>query len=196
MRKRPREVRNVILMLGSSIFVAFLAVVILVYYLGSSGTYLLRNILISPETLQRTSFVHYDPKTSKEARFIFNKIEFVRAQSQGRQWGRYAVSRASYAEFYKKVANERSLPLLTDERVQQFDLIVPSTLTIFVRGRDNFNTSGDGILFQQVQFLDQDDLFRVELPPGRYGKDQWVYFRHPGIYKIVVQLFAPTLQMQ
>ena len=160
---------------------AFLVVTALVYYFGSSGTYLLRTILISPEVLEKVSFTRSDSK------FVFNKIEFVRAHSQGKGWGRFGVSVQSYAEFYKKVANERSLPVLTDEMLQQFKWITPSTLTISVRARDA------EAIFQQVQFLDQGDIFRVQLHRDRQ-QEEWVYFSYPGIYKIVTELFSPELK--
>lgn len=191
MKKERREVQNLILMFSSAVFVAFLVVVGVVYYFGSSGTYLLRNILVSPETLEKVSFKDYDPQTGKQGRFVFNKIEFVRAGMQGREWGRFAVSKQSYAEFYRRVSSQRSIPMLTDEIVAQFEQIAPSTLTIFARMGENGET-----IFQQVQFLDQGDLFRVQLRhpiERRSPRDEWIYFRYPGIYQEVVKLFAPTL---
>src|SRR5690606_41160640 len=118
MGKPRKEVQNLILMLSSAVFVAFVAVVGLVYYFGSSGTYLLRDILISPDAIQRISFTDYNPETGERAPFIFNKIEFIRAESRGREWGRYAVSKQSYEEFYNIVSYERSIPRISDAMVE------------------------------------------------------------------------------
>lgn len=190
MGKPRKEVQNLILMLSSAVFVAFVAVVGLVYYFGSSGTYLLRDILISPDAIQRISFTDYNPETGERAPFIFNKIEFIRAESRGREWGRYAVSKQSYEEFYNIVSYERSIPRISDATVEQFEIIVPSTLTIFVQARDNKGTQENGFIFQRVEFLDNEDVFRVQM---RDDQGTWVYFSYPGIYNKIVELFAPTL---
>ncbi|MCH9625864.1 MAG: hypothetical protein S4CHLAM123_10480 [Chlamydiales bacterium] len=194
MKKERNEVRNLILMLSSAIFIAFVVVVGFIYYLGSSGTYILSNILVSPETLERVSFSDYDSQTGKQARFVFNKIEFVRADMQGKDWGRFAVSPQSYAAFYKQVSSLRSLPKVTDEMVNQFDLIIPSTLTILAQARDNEGPSQGTMIFQQVEFIDGGDLFRLRLHSRGdldRGKEEWIYFRSRGIYKKVIELFAP-----
>jgi hypothetical protein len=190
MGKPRKEVQNLILMLSSAVFVAFVAVVGLVYYFGSSGTYLLRDILISPDAIQRISFTDYNPETGERAPFIFNKIEFIRAESRGREWGRYAVSKQSYEEFYNIVSYERSIPRISDAMVEQFEIIVPSTLTIFVQARDNKGTQETGFIFQKVEFLDNEDVFRVQM---RDSQGTWVYFSYPGIYNKIVELFAPML---
>lgn len=167
MKKERREVRNLILMLSSALFIVFVVVVGLVYYFGSSGTYLLRNVLISPEALERVFF-------------------------DGKGASKKAVSPQSYAAFYELVASERSLPHVTDGIVAQFDQIVPSTLTIF-RARDN-SEKGD-MVFQQIQFIDNGDLYRVQLRSLNQDKpiqEEWIYFRTPGIYKKVFKLFGYT----
>ncbi len=178
---KPKEVQNLIFMLSSGVFVAFLIVAALVYFYGSSGTHRVRSILISPDALEKISFGNKEGSS----RFVFNKIEFVRADSHGKGWGRYAVSQQSYASFYKLVAGERSLPHISDEMIRQFDTIAPSTLTIFVQPRDNDQHQA---FFQEVEFLDQEDVFRVKI---QGEGDTWVYFRSPGIYNRAIELFAP-----
>ncbi len=190
MNKPRKEVQNLILMLSSAVFLAFLIVVGLVYYFGSSGTYLLRDVLISPDALKRISFSDYDQETGERSPFVFNKIEFIRAESRGREWGRYAVSKESYEEFYNLVSHERSIPQVSDQMIEQFETIVPSTLTIFVQARDNKGTRENGFIFQRVEFLDREDVFRVQM---RDSQGSWIYFSYPGIYNKVVELFAPTL---
>ncbi|MCC5832149.1 MAG: hypothetical protein JJU12_03805 [Chlamydiales bacterium] len=189
MNKPRKEVQNLILMLSSAVFVAFIAVVALVYYFGSSGTYLLRDLLISPEALKRISFTDYDPETGERSPFVFNNIEFVRAERSGRDWGRYAVSKESYEEFYKLVSQKRSIPQISDEMISQFEIVAPSTLTIFVQARDNKGTREKGFVFQQVEFLDDADLFRVLM---RDSPGTWVYFTYPRAYNQVIELFAPS----
>jgi hypothetical protein len=189
-KKTRREVRNLILMLSSAVFVAFIAVVGAVYYLGASGTYRLRDVLASPRTLENISFADSKSTASGRESFVFNKIEFVSADMHGRNWGRFAVSLESYAAFYDRVSHERSVPIVTEDMIAQFSRIVPSTLTIFVTEKGYEN------IFQQVQFIDGGDFFRVQLrsfaQPGEWS-EMWIYFLHPGIYKEITELFAPTL---
>ncbi|NGX60842.1 MAG: hypothetical protein K940chlam9_00314 [Chlamydiae bacterium] len=191
MSGKKKELQNLIILLGSSVFVGFVAVVGLLYYFGSSGTYLLRNVLISPDAIEKVPF------QNKDSPFVLNKIEFETVDMQGRQWGRYAVGLESYRAFYEMVENERSVAQLTDEMLNQFQTISPSTLTIFVQSRDTTRFQGDGWVFQQVEFLDNSDLFRVYYQRGVDGEglphEEWIYFFSPGILREVTELFAPTV---
>lgn len=185
MNKQKKQVLSLVLMLSSAVIVAFLVVAWIVYYYGSSGTYLLRNVLISPKSLESISFAGPDVKGQS---FIFNKIEFVQAEAHGQGWARYSVSKESYTEFYHSVANERSLPLISDELIRQFETLPLSTLTIFVQALDNQGKAHQEVsLFQEVDFLNDGDYFRVLL---RDEAETWVYFRAEGIYNKITQLFA------
>lgn len=168
-------------LLGSSVIVAILIVVGFVYYRGASGTHLLKNILVSPKTIEQIS-------SQRKSSFIFDKIEFVRADASGKSWGRYAVNLQSYGKFFRMVENERSIPRLTDEMIRQFERSPFSTLTIYLRpSRQNA-----AVFLQQVQFVDTGALFRVQRNID--DKEEWVYFSHPRIYQKVLELFSPTQQ--
>lgn len=190
MKRERREARNLILLLSSASFIAFVAVVAVVSYFGSEGTYLLRNILVSPQTLERNAFTDYEPSTRPPRKLKFTKMEFVRADKHGKGWGRFLVSRQAYEAFYKLVYRERSLPVVTEAMLKQFNTAAPSTLTIFVEGLEAGET-----VFQQVQFLEGNELFRVQFHPltrTRDAPEHWIYFRYPGIYDHAVELFAPS----
>ncbi len=173
-----KQIGKLITMLGSAIFVAFLAVTAFLYFAGASGTSRLSQILVSPDAIEKSTF------TTQNEGYIFNKIEFELVDSGGKGWGRYAVSPESYEAFYERVSSLRSLAQIEDLLVKQFDQTPLTTLTIFVQGE-----SREARLFQRVEFLSSGDLFRVELKLPRIG---WAYFRSPGIYEEVVELFAPT----
>jgi hypothetical protein len=190
MQKDRREVRNLIFVLSSASFIAFLAVAALVYYLGSSGTYLLRNVLISPKTLKEHSFMGYDPYTRSNVAFVLDKIEFVPATKRG---GPFAVDMQAYTSFYKLVSAERSVPVLTDKMVAQFQASPASTLTIFARPSDNGGSLRGEKIFQQVQFSDRSELFRVQFRPSESSAAQtqeWIYFRYPEIHELT-KIFVP-----
>lgn len=194
MKHERHEIRNLLLMLSTSFFVAFIFVVGLVYYFGSSGTYLMRDILVSPEALKTV----LSSEGVKDEMYVFNKIEFIQADKQGKEWGRFSVSWESYAAFYRDVASQRSLPVVTDEIIAQFEQTTLSTLTIFVRSRDNAasESMNSPMIFQQVQFLDESDLFRVQLRSFDHRNapvEEWAYFRKAGIYQKADKLFTPKL---
>jgi len=176
MKKERREARNLILILSSASCIAFLVVVGLVYYFGSSGTFLLRNEMISPEALERISF---------------SEIEFTRAGKEKKNWGHFKVSMSAYRAFYKLVFSERSIPVLTDAMIAQFNSIRPSTLTILVRSRDNEEADCKEKILQEIQFVDSEGLFRIRFFSPQ-ALEEWIYFRYPGIYEHVLELFALT----
>jgi hypothetical protein len=167
MKKERMEVRNLILMFSSAVFIAFIAVVGLIYFFGS-GTYLSRSILVAPQALEKV--------TSS------NQIEFIHYNVHGKGWSRFAVSLPAYAAFYDLLWSERSVAVVTDGMVSQFREMTPSTLTIFVNEREPSQS-----IFQQVQFIEGSDIFRIQL---RKSQEQWVYFRYPGIYRHAMKLFT------
>ena len=188
-----KQIRGLLATLASAVGLAVIVVVVFVYYLGSPGTYRLSQVLISPQTLDEISFADI---SKKGGNFVFNKIEFVRAEASGRGWGRFAVSKESYREFYRLVDKERSILNLDNETVEQFNLVFPSTLTIYVTYKEKGRAQTEGMIFQEVQFLDQGDVFRILMrhKPADEMVEEWVYFQRPGIYQEVLALFAPTLK--
>lgn len=169
-----REVRNLIILIASSLIVAFGVVVGILYYASSHGTYRANQVLVSGEKTNSSNQESHTP-------YVYNKIEFVHADRQGKGWGRYAVSQRAYEEFYKKVRNARSLHKLSDQEVAGFEQGMPSTLTLHGQG---------GKIYSQIEFLDEGDLFRVR-HRTKDGSEEWVYFRLPGIRQEVDELFRP-----
>lgn len=190
-KKNRIEARSLILILSSAVFIAFVAVVGWIYYFGSSGTYLLHDVLISPETLERSSFASYEAPTKGVVPYTFDKIEFVTGKKRGLT--PIIVTPQAYSTFYKWVAGERSLPVITEEMKGSFNLS-PDSLTIFVR---LYGNSAAERVFQQIQFIEASDLFRIQPLSFRQSVSstdnhlgEWIYFRYPGIYEHVLELFA------
>lgn len=191
MKKERKEVRNLILMLSSAICLAFVVVLVMVYYFGASGTRALNEVLVSPQTLKVMDLEGEEARGSS----AYQILEFERGETQGRGWGKYAVSLRAYKEFYNFIATERSLSQVTDEMVQQFDRTSPSTLTILIQSKKEKATQKGFSVYQQVQFLNGGDLFRIETydpGEGETSQPEWVYFRRPGIYQKVLELFVPS----
>ena len=194
MKKDRREVRNLIFLLSSASFLAFFVVVGLIYYFGTTDTYLVRHILISPDTLAKASFTDYLPATASKS-LVFKKIEFMHGNNRDKGSGCFEVDLHAYNDFYKLISSERSIPILTDEMVTQFNLSPPSSLTIFLQPRDNEPFFREEKIFQQIQFEAGGELFRVQFLPAQTSEisfEEWIYFRYPGIYYEFQQLFSHT----
>jgi hypothetical protein len=141
MKRVRREVRNLIFLLSSASFIAFLAVVGLIYYFGTSKTYLLSDILVSPKALEKA----------------VSKLEFT-----DKGGIHLFVSLPAYAEFYDDISSERSVPVLTQEMTSPFNVATPSTLTIragklfqqvqFVKGLELFRVLQPGSLGEWIYF--------------------------------------------
>jgi hypothetical protein len=189
MKRKRLSIRKPLFLLAATSFVAFLGVIALVYYFGSSGTYPLREILVPPETIEKSSWADQSPKE----RFIPNCIEFIRPSKEGGE--RFAVTAHAYRAFYKLVYSERSLPVITDTMVNQFTIATPSTLTVYVFSEKKRESAERGKFLQQVQFIHGGELFRVQLRPHpsiESPEERWIYFRYPGIYEQVVTLFTSS----
>lgn len=176
-----KNISTLVLMLSSSIFVALIVCLFLVFYFGFPGTYRVHQLLISPSNFEKMQFTDHKGRL---LRFTLSRIEFVFVEKNG--MGRHAVNRSSYAQFYQLVKNKRSLSKVTSGMMNDFGQSVPSTLTIFAIPRDN--QEGERI-FQQVEFLG--DLFRILLrEESSRGvlTDRWVYFHFPDIEEKVKQM--------
>jgi hypothetical protein len=79
--------------------------------------------------------------------------------------------------------DEHSLPKPDETEMKLFEKNAPSTL-IFV-----FDATKDSrMVIQEIQFLEDSDLFRVRLGNERFP--EWVYFRSPGIFDLVIKTFT------
>lgn len=186
-----KEVKSLVLMLASSVVIAFIGVVALVYYIGQPGTYRLGQVLISPEVIKEISITDYDVKTGRGNPFLFDKIEFIKADFYDKGRERYSVNTAGYEEFYEQTRGLRSIPKISEETIASLLLIPPSTLTIFVRKKGEFESR---TVFQEIEFFGDSDYFRVRLRQEEKKSQEWIYFKEPGIYKRVLFLFVPKAE--
>lgn len=169
---------NIILVVGSA-FVLALLIVGFVYYCGSSRSYLLSHVLISPDSLER---VAWNAETS-------NRLEFVKSETIDRECDRHEVSLEKYRKFYDLVRDRKSDPQLGDVTFRQFEVASPTILTIFAQSKESENR-----IFQRIQFL-EGDFFRIELPQALIKNEksqEWTYFYYLGIYDKAIVLFEES----
>jgi len=168
---KRKEVCQLLSLLASAFLVGCFIVIGIVYYYGAPNTYLLKNVLISPKTLEQIAAKKYDHVSKNPFSFVFNQSE---------EQKRVEISLSMYKKFYFHLKNERSLKI-NPELTKKFEVSIPASLTIFLEEALNKK-----IVFQRIEFL-KDDLFRVTLSKERkefqQGEEGWAYFSSDGIYE-------------
>jgi hypothetical protein len=159
------EVRNIILILSSLCFIAFLLVVGAIYYFTAANTYPLKQVLFKPTELNEQTL-----------------IEFTVGEK------RFGVGLSTYKAFYNRIASERSVPLVTSEMEASFQKQPPSSLVIQKEHTGDKTKTSDESPRQELQFSESGDLFRIK--SDRQQKNGWLYFRYPGIYQQANEFFA------
>jgi hypothetical protein len=181
-----KQIRNLIIVLLLGISSAGILTGFFLYYYGPSGTYLLKNVMVSPDMINGPSFDDRNPATGKVTKFVFSQIVFSYWDQGQRKWHRSFVSVDDYRLFYDKFADMKSLEADT-AAVSTFLSSPPAKLTLHARLSDK-DANKTEKAFQEVQFSYEGNLFRVELHTQATGHE-WAYFYHPHIYQEVLSLF-------
>ena len=182
---KGKEIRNLLLVIGSGIIGAVAVALMMLYYYNPSGSYLAGNVLLSPESTKVIKFQDTHPTTGSPAKFIFDQIEFSYYDSQLKQWKKLNVEMDQYAKFYQLIGNERSLEV-PDEIKRLFNQPSPSVLSLKIRTEATSQSISKP--FIEVNFVNEGDYYRIELhEEGSSGS--WAYFYHPGIYNKVLEMF-------
>lgn len=164
--------------IGSAVLLGCLAAAFMVFYYGPSGTYLMKNVLLSPKVTE--------PWNGNP--FYLEQISYSHWDSAAKQWRDQDVSLKQYEAFYELVNEDKSLSTSLPEVSEAFYRTHPSTLTLFIRSEKDSNSRSKP--FQSVQFADRKDYFRVELHVDTPDEEmKWAYFFHPGIENQVKELF-------
>lgn len=175
-----RQIRHFFTVIFAGVICAAFLSAFFLYYYSPTGTYQVEKVLIAPEGLSQISF------SDNGRKYTFDHLEYLHFDQNENQWRREKITDAQYAAFYKLVAGQESLLGVDDEMRSRFTRGNPSMLTVVVR------TEGGGIatkVFQQLQFVQGGDYFRVELLREK-NDERWAYYRHPEIDTQVVKLLG------
>lgn len=181
-----KQIRNLLLVLFAGILCAVALTVFMLYRYNPSGRYPIKNVMIDPKILPQLSYSSYDSGTRNTTRYLFDNIEFSFYNFTEKKWEKKTVSDVSYQKFYELVANERSIPDVKDQVVTLFNQQNTARLSLRLKA-ENFvkQTSTKG--FQQIEFVNEGDYFRVELHDNS-SQAQWAYYYYPHIYAKVINL--------
>lgn len=187
MNKSQRsQIRNLLLVLGSGFLGACLFGLFMLYRYGPSGQYLVKDALLSPKLTQELNYNDTNSKTGGQDRFTFDKMEFAYFDAVSKQWKKTTVPLAKYQKWYEELSGNESILNPPDNVKNLFSQGYPATLTLYVKTESNAAWQALTKPFQEVQFVNGGDYYRIELrEQNPMGK--WVYFNSPGIYQKTIE---------
>ncbi len=178
------QIRGMLTVILSAIACAFLIVFLLVRYYGPTGQYTIEQVLLQPDLLPQLSYQERDPTTGKMSQYTYDHMEYTYFDSASSQWKKQDVSTDRYKEFVRLVAGDRSLLDPQESVLVSFSQKRAAVLTVWVK--NNLSTALK--TFQEIAFVPDVDLFRVELRQ-QDNVQPWAYFEHTGIYEDTKRLF-------
>ena len=170
--------RFLVVFLGA-ICSGFLLTGLILHYYSPTGRYLVKNVLLSPETVQNVSYPEWDK--GLKTQFAFDRITFSYYENQTKNWVHQAITPSKYKSFYEMIAAEKSVEKVNDELDEQFRTAPPARLSIFVH-----SSKGDSKELLQVQISNDGNYYRIQLRTG-VGDNNWAYFYHENIYKKAIE---------
>lgn len=163
------QILSLLLVIASAVSVAFVVAAIMVNHYESSKNYLLRNVLLSPQSIKSLL-----SKSPSSAPFNYSTWD-----STAKSWKQFDIDIPAYTEFYALIEKDTSLEPVPDEALDLFNQTRPATLTLYLHINE----------FQKVQFIN--DYYRVELHmEAAEGHSNWAYFYHPSIDKRAETFFT------
>lgn len=184
------QVKSFLLVIFTAVASATAFVFFLVYYYGPEGSYVPKNILLSPEVMESLSYTDVDRGSGLSSRYIFDKIDFLYFDKYEGKWTQGEVDRLDYASFYGMIANTKSIVGDEAELSGAFAGYGQASLLLHVIPKNTLASGKEGRkVFQEVHFASDSDLFRIELHSEKMGGG-WVYFRYPNIYSEVTRRFV------
>jgi hypothetical protein len=182
MESPKKQIRNLLIVLASGVLGAAALVGFMLYSYGPSGSYQISHVLLKPELIFKLSFSGIDPRSNRNAHFLFDRLEFSSYNESTRTIKKWTITPEAYAKFYALVANEKSLATVDESLLNRFNH--PARLILYVKTE---NSSAKP--FQEIDFENGGDYFRVELHEAS-AQTRWAYFYSPSITRHVLQLFT------
>lgn len=185
---KGKQVKRLLWVLGSGIGAAVLLSLFFLNYYNPSGSYLAKNVLLTPENAFALSFSEPGPKAKTSNRYVFDHVEFSYYDWNEKKHKAVPVKQEDYADFYALVSSEKSLIEANEEIQHLFNQGHSPVLTIRIRD------GGNGLerTFSEIAFVEGGDYYRVQLRQHGTGTG-WIYFYHPGIYQKIFKFFVPPL---
>jgi hypothetical protein len=184
--KRRKEIRNLLLVIGSGVGCALALALMMLYFYNPTGRYLAKNLLLSPQIMSQIAYPETNAQTGEIARYIFDGFEFAYYEPVKKEWLSASVGREAYTEFYNAVSEDLSILPISEEMQELFKQGTISSLRVHMREE----RAKGRIRFQEVDFAAGGDFYRVHLRQ-QASEEAWAYFFHPGIERYARAVFNP-----
>lgn len=181
------DIRNFLVVLLSGVVLACAIVGGLAYFYSSSGRYWSHHVLLAPGMLGSIGFSEQQRGASQPQGYRFERIEFSYFDSRASKWKTVPVPQETYQVFWDMVEKDWSLQSPSEQMVGLFRQPHVAHLTFWARPEPS---SGPVKAFQEVYFIPNGDIYRVELKGQSDVSGAWAYFSHGSIYERVLALFV------
>lgn len=188
-REKNRDIKNLLVVLGASVFCAAMLVFVFLHYYGPSGRYVAGHTILDPAIIQQIDYQEIEPKSGQKVHFIFDRFEFSYFDKKTGELRQIPVTNQSYLKFYNLISSVLSIEHPDAKIDQLFIQSHPTLLTTSMRTLEGIQKSTSQI-FQIVQFIEE-DYFRVQLHE-RVEQGVWVYFYLPHSYQDIMHLFTQS----
>lgn len=187
MRLVRKRIIALLAVIFSSMALALSVAVFFIYYYGPSGQYRLENVLLSPTVLENLSFSDKGYR-NENLQFHFHQIEWAKKNQTTGAWSREAIPNAQYSQLYNQLESDVSIKNVSEAMINRFYYEPVTTLFIMVRA-NHLSGKGEGTVkvFQEVQFLVGDKVYRVQLHDDS-AEETWAYFEHEDIEGLLQNL--------
>lgn len=186
------QASGLIALIASAIVCAVAVTAFMVYQWGPSGSYSIRKTLLDPELIPVLSFNAVNAKTGSEDRFVFGKITFSYFNVPEQRMEIETISVQNYSDFYATVNSDRSLAEVSSDIEGLFLRGNPARLLIHTQTESTAKWQEATQVFQEVQFADEGNFYRVQLREEEAPMDEWAYYYHPDITKKTIKLLKPN----
>lgn len=178
-----RQITSLLTILGGGILAACLFAGYMLYTYGPTGQYLLSNVLLDPAIAQSLAFNDSSLGRGEQGRLLLDSFQYRTYNKKGQYWDNVRISADKYSAIYHLLQNDYSLTESTQNLDKEFFNSKAPSIAIYVRSPNN----QEPIIFQEVAFLPQKNLYRVGLR-GKDSIEQFAYFSHPQAYEKIMKI--------
>lgn len=174
------------LLFFSALF-AFSLVAYFVYLSETKGEYKIKNVLLNPDTLSKSSLIEIHPQTLVKTHYSFEKLELRYVSSISNKWESKLLNIDQYRSIFNLLKADTNLKVSEKEILYTFPKLDDKISLIFsFKPRGSFSEMP---VLLYVDFFKKYGLYRVELrEDGQLQK--FAYFKHEKIFNKLSKQFS------
>lgn len=182
------NVRSLIILMFFSVACAFAIAIFSVQTFGPTGSYEVKNALITPYLLENMSYNDTDTKTGAETRFVFDQLLYTYRDTHAQKTLTKPITLQDYRRFYEVINGDSSIVDGGSNLETLFN--DADQLVINVKTVTDDPLQSEKKLFQEIHFAREGNFYRIELREDMNPQEKWAYYNHLGITAAIKQLFV------